>query len=218
MSELTPVGLGAARHLLRASRPSGRDERRAQAARAATRYTQPQAALATASRSARGWSASARSRSKPIVVDRRARRLRRRSRSSLGEAPPRNIVVLPVLFEGQVKGVIELGSFQRVQPDPPHLPRAADAQSIGVVFNMISASMRTEELLEELKRSNVELEKRTKELEEKASLLEVEEPRDRRGQRLARGEGQAARAGLQVQVRVPRQHVATSCARRSTAC
>ncbi len=45
--------------------------------------------------------------------------------------------------------------------------------SIGVVFNMIMASMRTEELLQELKGSNVELEKRTNELEEKASLLEV---------------------------------------------
>ena len=31
--------------------------------------------------------------------------------SGLGEAAPRNIVVLPVLFEGQVKAVIELASF-----------------------------------------------------------------------------------------------------------
>ena len=31
--------------------------------------------------------------------------------SGLGEAPPLNIVVLPVLFEGQVKAVIELASF-----------------------------------------------------------------------------------------------------------
>ena len=32
-------------------------------------------------------------------------------RSGLGEAPPRNIIVLPVLFEGQVKAVIELASL-----------------------------------------------------------------------------------------------------------
>src|SRR6185436_12664297 len=44
--------------------------------------------------------------------------------------------------------------------------------SIGVVFNMIVASMRTEELLVELQGSNVELGKRTNELEEKATLLE----------------------------------------------
>src|SRR5215210_835409 len=34
-----------------------------------------------------------------------------RINSGLGEAAPLNIVVLPVLFEGQVKAVIELASF-----------------------------------------------------------------------------------------------------------
>ncbi len=92
--------------------------------------------------------------------------------SSVGESTPRNILVLPVLFEGQIKGVIELASFQRFTPI--HVTFLEQlVQSIGVVFNMIGASMRTEELLEELKGSNVELGKRTTELEEKASLLEV---------------------------------------------
>jgi HAMP domain-containing protein/signal transduction histidine kinase len=92
--------------------------------------------------------------------------------SSVGEAAPRNILVLPVLFEGQIKGVIELASFQRFSPI--HIVFLEQLMlSIGVVFDMITASMRTEELLEELKGSNVELEKRTNELEEKASLLEV---------------------------------------------
>jgi HAMP domain-containing protein/signal transduction histidine kinase/CheY-like chemotaxis protein len=91
--------------------------------------------------------------------------------SSIGDAPPRNILVLPVLFEGQIKGVIELASFQHFAPI--HITFLEQlALSIGVVFNMITASMRTEELLEELKGSNVELEKRTNELEEKATLLE----------------------------------------------
>src|SRR6476646_10822969 len=45
--------------------------------------------------------------------------------------------------------------------------------SIGVILNMISSSMRTEELLQELKRSNAKLEAQAKELEEKAKLLEV---------------------------------------------
>ena len=36
--------------------------------------------------------------------------------SGLGEAPPRNILVLPVIFEGQVKGVLELASFERFNP------------------------------------------------------------------------------------------------------
>src|SRR5947199_4380682 len=45
--------------------------------------------------------------------------------------------------------------------------------SIGVILNMISSTMRTEELLQELKRSNAELEAQAKELEDKAKLLEV---------------------------------------------
>ncbi len=92
--------------------------------------------------------------------------------SSLGEAIARNIVVLPVVFEGQVRGVIELGSFEEF--NSIHLMFLEQvALSIGVVFNMISASRRTEELLEELKRSNAELGKRSNELEDKARLLEV---------------------------------------------
>ena len=80
--------------------------------------------------------------------------------------------MLPVLFEGQVKAVIELGSFQRFSPI--HVTLLEQLMlSIGVVFNMISASRRTEELLQELQRSNTELETRSKELEEKASQLEA---------------------------------------------
>ncbi len=93
-------------------------------------------------------------------------------RSGLGKAPPSNIIVLPVLFEGQLKAVIELASFQ--QFTPIHVTFLDQlVQSIGVVFNMIGASMRTEELLQELQRSNSELGNRSRELEEKASELEI---------------------------------------------
>ena len=91
--------------------------------------------------------------------------------SSLGTAPPRYILLLPIIFEGRIKGVIELASFECFRPI--HITFLEQLSlSIGVVLNMISASARTEELLVELKGSNVELEKRTNELEEKASLLE----------------------------------------------
>jgi signal transduction histidine kinase/HAMP domain-containing protein/ActR/RegA family two-component response regulator len=92
--------------------------------------------------------------------------------SSLGEATPRNIVVLPILFEGSVRGVIELGAF--VPFSAIHVTFLEQlALSIGVVFNMISTSRRTEELLGQLKRSNVELEQRSTELEDKARELET---------------------------------------------
>jgi signal transduction histidine kinase/HAMP domain-containing protein/ActR/RegA family two-component response regulator len=93
-------------------------------------------------------------------------------RSGLGKAQPANVAVLPVLFEGELKAVLELGSFQHFTPI--HLTFLDQLmQSVGVVFNMIGASMRTEELLQELQRSNSELGRRSKELEEKASELEI---------------------------------------------
>ncbi|MES2769802.1 MAG: HAMP domain-containing protein [Bdellovibrionota bacterium] len=92
--------------------------------------------------------------------------------SSLGESSPKNIVVLPVLFEGELKAVIELASLKPFSQNYIYfLDQLMD--SIGVILNMISSSMRTEELLQELQRSNVELEAQAKELEDKAKLLEV---------------------------------------------
>jgi HAMP domain-containing protein/CheY-like chemotaxis protein/signal transduction histidine kinase len=90
--------------------------------------------------------------------------------SGLGEAPPRNIIVLPVLFEGEVKAVIELASF---------LPFSAIHQtfldqlseSIGVVLNMIGASMRTEELLEQSQKLTQELQSQSKELQSQQDEL-----------------------------------------------
>nr|WP_295900099.1 HAMP domain-containing protein [uncultured Bdellovibrio sp.] len=92
--------------------------------------------------------------------------------SSIVDEKPRNIIVLPVLFEGELKAVIELAS---VIPFSQNYINFLDQlmDSVGVILNMISSSMRTEELLQELKRSNVELEAQAKELEEKAKLLEV---------------------------------------------
>ena len=92
--------------------------------------------------------------------------------SSLGAAAPRQLLLLPVLFEGTLKGVIELGScggFSSVQTD--FLEQVSF--SIGVVLNTILAGARTEGLLVELQGSHRELEERSSELEEKASLLEL---------------------------------------------
>ncbi len=92
--------------------------------------------------------------------------------SSAGEAAPKNIIVLPILFEGEIKAVIELASFKAFTPNYLNfLYQMTD--SIGVILNMISSSMRTEELLKELKKSNAELEAQAKELEDKAKLLQV---------------------------------------------
>ncbi len=92
--------------------------------------------------------------------------------TGMGEAPPRAVVVLPVLFEGAIKAVIELASFR---PFSPNYLTFLDQlmASVGVILNMISSSMRTEELLQQLKTSNAELGAQAAELNEKAKLLEV---------------------------------------------
>src|SRR3982751_1255377 len=52
--------------------------------------------------------------------------------SGLGKARPRHITVLPILFEGHLKAVIDLASFQRFTPI--HLTFLDQLmQSIGVV-------------------------------------------------------------------------------------
>src|SRR6202795_1980946 len=83
--------------------------------------------------------------------------------SGLGEAPPRNILVLPVLFEGEVKAVIELASFlpfSQIQ----QLLLDQLAETLGVVINMISANMRTAELLEQSQSLTLELQSQSEEL------------------------------------------------------
>ncbi len=97
--------------------------------------------------------------------------------SGTGSARPLNIIVLPVLFEGDIKAVIELASFDTFSDN--HLLFLDQlTESIGIVLNTIAANMRTEELLKqsqslttELQSQQEELRSTNEELEEKARLL-----------------------------------------------
>ena len=85
--------------------------------------------------------------------------------SSLGDAPPLSIVVLPLLFEGQVKAVIELASLKPfTSTNLVFLDQLTT--SIGVVLNTIEATMRTEGLLEQSQQLTVELQSRQSELQQ----------------------------------------------------
>ncbi len=97
--------------------------------------------------------------------------------SGLGEAPPVNIIVMPVLFEGQVKAVIELASFERFTPTHQTFLDQL-TESIGIVLNTIEANTRTEDLLKqsqslarELQSQQEELQQTNAELGDKARLL-----------------------------------------------
>ncbi len=103
-----------------------------------------------------------------------------RIRSSLADAPAANILVMPLIFEGQTKAVLELASLRSFTQ--MHLTFLEQlTQSIGVVLNTIEATMRTEHLLEQSQQLTIELQTRqtllestNKELASKAQQLAMQ--------------------------------------------
>ncbi len=92
-------------------------------------------------------------------------------RSALLRSAPRNIIILPVLFEGQVKAVIELaavGGFTTLQTT--FLEQLTS--SIGIVLNSIEATMQTEELLTQSQTLAAELQSQQGELQQTNEQLE----------------------------------------------
>jgi signal transduction histidine kinase/HAMP domain-containing protein/CheY-like chemotaxis protein len=98
-------------------------------------------------------------------------------RSGLAETAPTDLVVLPVLFEGELLGVIEFASV-RAFPELhlSFLERLVAA--IGVALNTIQANRRTEELLSqsqrlahEMQEQSAELQRTNAELEDKTTVL-----------------------------------------------
>ncbi|ROZ78406.1 HAMP domain-containing protein [Ramlibacter sp. WS9] len=97
--------------------------------------------------------------------------------SGLTEVAPLNVLVLPIIFEGQVRGVVELASIERFNPTHQAFLDQL-TESIGIVINTIEANMRTEDLLtqsqslaQELQSRQQELQQTNEELQEKARLL-----------------------------------------------
>jgi CheY-like chemotaxis protein/HAMP domain-containing protein len=92
-------------------------------------------------------------------------------RSGLFRSPPRHIIVLPVLFEGHVKAVIELaslGAFTALQLS--FLEQLT--MSIGIVLNSIEATMQTEGLLKQSQQLATELQTQQRELQQTNEQLE----------------------------------------------
>src|SRR6202163_3176908 len=86
-------------------------------------------------------------------------------RSGLFQAVPRNIIVLPVLFEDRVKAVIELASLSAFTAS--HLAFLEQlTASIGIVLNSIEATMQTEGLLKQSQQLATELQTQQKELQQ----------------------------------------------------
>jgi len=101
--------------------------------------------------------------------------------SGLGECKPRNIIVIPLTFEDQVKGVIEIGTVNDISQKHTHLLNEISI-GLGVVLESIEGRTKTEKLLQEAKELNQqiqiqseELKATNEELEEKAEILKQSE-------------------------------------------
>src|SRR5690606_10007190 len=108
--------------------------------------------------------------------------------SGLGGAPAANIIVLPALFEGEVKAVIELATFGDFNETQRQFLDQL-MESIGIVLNTIAANMRTEGLLvqsqlltselqapqEKLKKTNDRLELQAASLRQSEELLRAKQ-------------------------------------------
>lgn len=116
--------------------------------------------------------------------------------SSVGEAKPRQLLLMPVLFENTLVGIIELATISAFSEMQLALLEQLSF-NIGVIINSISAGMRTQELLEEtrqvaeelrrseeeLKTQQEELEASNEEMEEKTKALEEQNARIRQQSR-----------------------------------
>ncbi len=141
--------------------------------------------------------------------------------SSLGKARQVSIVVLPVLFEGQTKAVIELAALQSFTPGSTRIPRPAHAEHRRGVQHHRSddahrgsahavatahgrAAMPAERAAADQRRARHQgAAARRAERRGRA-----QERRSRAGAPRARGESGRAGAHVEVQVRVPGEHVA----------
>ncbi|MDY6987919.1 MAG: response regulator [Thermodesulfobacteriota bacterium] len=103
--------------------------------------------------------------------------------SGLGESPPRNILVMPFLYEGKTRGVIELGALDEFSDG--HISFLENVvENVAIGFNTAQSRFQTEELLkktqtqaETLQRQQEELRASNEELEAQTILLKESEAR-----------------------------------------
>jgi HAMP domain-containing protein/signal transduction histidine kinase/CheY-like chemotaxis protein len=91
--------------------------------------------------------------------------------SGIGEAAPANLAVLPILFQDQVLGVIELASFTDFSPVQTDFLEQL-TETLGVNVNTIVANSRTDALLDESQRLAAELQARSVELQAQQEELQ----------------------------------------------
>ncbi len=101
--------------------------------------------------------------------------------SAIGSVRARNTVVVPILYEGKIKGVLELGSLQEFTKETLDLLRLY-SDTIGMAVMVVESSMTTRFLLkqsqeqtERLQSQQEELQQYNEELEEQTQSLKISE-------------------------------------------
>src|SRR5690606_22584961 len=92
--------------------------------------------------------------------------------SGLGETKPTNILVQPFIIDGEVKGVIEIGSFNTFNDSQMELMRSV-GENIAITTNSSLDREKMKELLEESQRQSEELLKQQEKLQIQSKELQM---------------------------------------------
>jgi len=101
--------------------------------------------------------------------------------SALGASAPASIVVLPAVFEGEIKAIVEIATFDALKEVQLTFLRKL-GESLGAVLNTIAAAARTEELLAEFQALSERLQAGQQQLNERNHELEVQTERLRQSE------------------------------------
>lgn len=93
-------------------------------------------------------------------------------KSGLGEAPPLNLYVLPILFEDEVKGVFEIASFQPFTDTQQALLEDV-VNDLGIILDSVIGRIRLAHLLEESQTMMEEIQAQSEELQNQQDELKA---------------------------------------------
>ncbi|MDW0117198.1 response regulator [Sporosarcina thermotolerans] len=93
-------------------------------------------------------------------------------KSGLGEAPPLNLYLLPILYEGEVKGIIEIASFEPIH-DKEQILLEELVNDLGIILESIIGHIKQAKLLEETQMLMEEIQTQSEELQSQQDELKA---------------------------------------------
>ncbi|QJD82703.1 CHASE3 domain-containing protein [Cohnella herbarum] len=93
--------------------------------------------------------------------------------TGLGQSSPKSILIVPIAFEGKIKGVIELASLEAFTPLQQQLVEQT-SKTLGIAMNSVVTQMEVQRLLEDSQALSEELQAQTEELQQQAEELQAQ--------------------------------------------